>query len=244
MELEEKMTNDLSAPHLNAEAARMAEVYARRTDRARYSWFSPGQLYLVHELQWRMLALVRRHGWAETLANKQILEIGCGRGFWLRQFIEWGARPENVSGIDLLPEHVAEAKRLCPAAVRIELGNATELQVPDASLDLIVQITVFTSILDPKIKEQIAREMLRAVKPEGLILWLDFHMNNPRNPDVRGVKKREIHELFPGCQISLQRVLLAPPLFRAIAPFSMLACHLLGKVPLLCTHYLGSIRKR
>jgi ubiquinone/menaquinone biosynthesis C-methylase UbiE len=93
-------------------------------------------------------------------------------------------------------------------------------------------------------KQRIAKEMLRVLKPLGIILWYDFHMNNPRNPDVRGVKKKEIYELFPDCDIRLKRVTLAPPLARAIAPYSWLACYILEKIPLLRTHYLGVIRKR
>jgi hypothetical protein len=60
---------------------------------------------------------------------------------------------------------------------------------------------------------------------------------------VRGVKKQEISQLFPGCLIQLQRTTLAPLLLRLLAPYSWLACYILGKVPWLCTHYLGVVRK-
>jgi len=86
--------------------------------------------------------------------------------------------------------------------------------------------------------------MIRVVKRDGLILWYDYHANNPWNPDVRGVRKQEIQRLFPGCNIELQRVTLVPPLVRLIGRYSWLACHLLGSIPWFCTHYLGVIRKR
>jgi len=38
-------------------------------------------------------------------------------------------------------------------------------------------------------KKKIAGEMLRVLKPSGFILWYDYHMNNPKNPDVRGLRK-------------------------------------------------------
>jgi hypothetical protein len=41
-------------------------------------------------------------------------------------------------------------------------------------------------------KEQVASEMLRVVKEDGLILWYDYHVNSRWNPDVRGVKRQEI----------------------------------------------------
>ncbi|MDI6716569.1 MAG: SAM-dependent methyltransferase, partial [Actinomycetota bacterium] len=89
-----------------------------------------------------------------------------------------------------------------------------------------------------------AKSMLRVVKNDGIIIWYDFRYDNPRNPDVQGVKKAEIHELFPNCKIDLKRITLAPPLARAIAPISVIACQILEKIPLLCTHYLGVIKKR
>ena len=88
-----------------------------------------------------------------------------------------------------------------------------------------------------------AAEMLRVVKPTGLILWYDYHVNNPWNSDVQGVKRREIYDLFPNCRIDLERITLLPPLARVLAPYSYLACYLMEKFPLLCTHYLGAIRK-
>lgn len=226
-----------------SEEARIRSVYAERRDGARYSYFSPGHLFILQERERRVLALLARHGFAD-LRNKNILEVGCGTGGWLREFIQWGARPENLTGIDLLADRVAAAQHLCPAAVQIHCGSATQLPFPDAVFDLVLQSTVFTSILDPTVKHRIATEMLRVVKDDGLILWYDFHVDNPRNPDVRGVKKREIHQLFPGCQIALSRLTLAPPLARILAPYSWLACYVLSKIPWLRTHTLGVIRKR
>ena len=125
----------------------------------------------------------------------------------------------------------------------IRCGNASQLALPDAAFDLVFQSTVFTSILDGRTKQQIAGEMLRVVRSDGLIVWYDYHVNNPSNPDVRAVKKREIHELFPRCYIELHRTTLAPPLGRWIAPRSWLLACFLENIPFLCTHYIGIIRK-
>ena len=40
-------------------------------------------------------------------------------------------------------------------------------------------------------KQKVAAEMLRVVKPQGLILWYDFRYNNPRNSNVRGIGAAE-----------------------------------------------------
>lgn len=228
----------------NPEELRIKEVYAKRqtaVDKRVYSYFNKGHLYLIQELEREMLALLKRCG-RQALDTQRILEIGCGTGYWLRQFIKWGARPENLVGVDLLADSIEEGKRLCPGTVTFHCESATRLRFPDAIFDLVLQSTMFTSILDPGMKQQIASEMLRVLKADGLILWYDFLLNNPRNPDVHGVNKKEISRLFPQCRIDLRRITLAPPIARSIAPYSWLACYLLGQIPFMCTHYLGAIR--
>ncbi len=146
-------------------------------------------------------------------------------------------------GIDLLPERIAAARLATAAGVTFLCGSAAKLDFPDGAFDCVLQSTVFTSILDDAVRQQIAREMLRVLRPDGLILWYDFHVNNPWNPDVRRVSRREIRRLFPGCRVELRSVSLAPPLSRRIAPYSWLLCHLLSAIPFLCTHYLGFITR-
>ena len=85
--------------------------------------------------------------------------------------------------------------------------------------------------------------MLRVLKPNGLILWYDFLLNNPLNPDVRGVRKREIFALFSGCNFDLRRVNLVPPVLRWLAPRSWFLTYMLGRVRPFCSHYLGVITK-
>jgi SAM-dependent methyltransferase len=226
-----------------AEEARIRGAYARRKEEdTRYSWFNPAYQFMVQQRERRLLALLSRCGFAD-LQSKKILEIGCGTGQWLRDFIKWGARPENVTGIDLLPDRVSKARELCPPAVRIECASAAQLPFPNESFDLVLQSTVFTSILDDAMKRQIASEMLRVVRNDGVILWYDYHVNNPWNSDVRGVKKREIFRLFPGCRIDLRRITLVPPIARWITSRSWLLASVLEKIAFLGTHYLGVIRK-
>jgi SAM-dependent methyltransferase len=240
--MEIKPATSLFAKDLSLEEARIQAAFARRRDGAPYSWFNAGHLFLIQGRERLLVTRLKQYGFA-SLDTKSVLEIGCGTGYWLREFVKWGARPEHIVGIDLLSDRVAEAKRLCPETVEIRCGSAAALPFPDGIFDLVLQSTVFTSILDFKMKRQIAFEMLRVLKEDGLILWYDYHVNNPWNTDVRGVKRKEIYQLFPGCHIQLRRITLAPPLARLLAPYSWLACYVLEQIPLLCTHYLGVIRK-
>lgn len=227
---------------LAAEEARIRSVYERRQTGDRYSWFQAGQVFRMQECERRMLALLRGCGLAD-LRKKTILEIGCGTGYWLREFVKWGAPAQGLTGIDLLADRVAVARQLCPPAVRIQRANAAQLPFALQSFDLILQSTVFTSILDYELKRRVAAEMIRVVKRDGIIIWYDYHVDNPWNPDVRGVGRAEIAKLFPDCRIELRRTTLLPPLARRLAPYSYLFCYVLEKIPPFCTHYLGSIRK-
>jgi ubiquinone/menaquinone biosynthesis C-methylase UbiE len=232
----------VSSESLRAEESRIQQAYARRRSGHLYSRFNPAHLLMVHERERRLLSLLSRHR-CESLERKQILEIGCGNGDLLRDFIKWGARPENIVGIDLLPDRIAEAIHLGPESMKIRQGNAAMLEFDDESFDVVIQSTVFTSVLDDNVKKQMASEMCRVLKADGLILWYDYHMDNPKNSDVKGVKYREIRALFPKCEIHLQRITLAPPMARFLAPYCWSICCLLSKIPWLCTHYVGVIKK-
>ena len=174
-----------------------------------------GNLLRAQEVERCLVDLLRQHG-RTTLEDDKILEIGCGSGHWLRKFIEWGARPENLFGVDLIKDRVTAARHLLPPDVTLECANAAQLKFADAAFDMVCQFTVFTSVLDPGVRRRIAGEMLRVLKNKGIILWYDFHVNNPWNSDVKRVTRGEIDQLFPGCRHHLRRITLAPPLARAV----------------------------
>jgi SAM-dependent methyltransferase len=224
------------------EERRIRATYAQRRTDNLYAWSTSAHVFIMQGIERRLLPLLAANGMA-SLSGKCILEIGCGTGHWLQEFVKWGAHPHDVVGMDLVADRIGEARALCAQGVHLFCGSAAALPLPAASFDLVAQFTVFTSILEPNLKRQVACEMLRVVKPSGLILWYDFFFNNPKNMNVRGIAGREIQWLFPSCSVKLRRVTLAPPLTRRLASRSWLACSLLEAIPLLRTHFLGVIRK-
>ena len=231
-----------AAPDFSAEERRIRQTYAsRRRDipKDRYSRFNRGHLLTMQKVEREVLSGLARSK-VTSLADKDILEVGCGTGEWLRTFLVWGARPEAVAGVDLLEEDVAEARRLLPREVRLQAGNASHLPFADNSFDLVFQFTVFSSILDTHLRRKVAAEMLRVLRPDGLLVWFDLAINNPRNPEVRFVPKNEIGALFPACRIQLKRLTLLTPVARVMPRLASL----LSQFTLFPTHYLGLITRR
>jgi ubiquinone/menaquinone biosynthesis C-methylase UbiE len=156
--------------------------------------------------------------------------------------MKYGAKPENMHGIDLLPNAIEEAKRISPG-IDFRCGNAESLPFRSESFDIVTQFTMFTSILDNGMKQNAAQEILRVLTPMGVILWYDYFVSKPSNRDVKGIGKVAIERLFPNCTFDFNKVTLAPPIARTIAPHSFLLCYLLEKIPWLRTHYLVVIKK-
>ena len=110
------------------------------------------------------------------------------------------------------------------------------------SFDIVLQAGVFTSVLDHDMRRAMAAEMLRVLRPNGIIVWYDIFWENLGSSYLRPVTKEELRDLFPGCMLDLRRVSLAPLLTRLLTPRSWSASAMLSRVPSLCTHDLGAIR--
>jgi len=227
------------------EAERIRAEYERREreiGREFYSPTRPANLFLRQGQQRALLDALSRADLL-PLGSRSILEIGCGLGRWLTAFEEFGAARDKLSGIDLDEGRILEARTRFQGA-DLRVGDATQLPWPDTSFDIVFQSLVFTSILDHHVREQVAAEMRRVLRPDGAVLWYDFRYDNPANASVRGVRAAEIAKLFPGWTIDLQRVSLAPPLARRIVGRSWLVASALERLRVLNTHYFGVIRPR
>jgi len=229
---------------LYADTTQIAAEYERRAREipaGYYSWSKDANL-LMHTHTVRAAIRLLHRDSLFPLEGRRIADIGCGDGAWLLEFVQWGAYPADLAGIDLMPARVDQARRRLPHA-DLHTGSASKLPWPDQSFDLVSQFLVFMNMSDPALKRTVAGEMLRVLRPGGVVLWFDLRVDNPRNPRAHGVHAPEIRALFPGCRITLTPALLAPPLARLIAPWSWPLADVLQAVPWLCTHYAGLIRK-
>jgi SAM-dependent methyltransferase len=184
--------------------------------------------------------LVRAGAFPEP--GQPCLEVGYGTLGWLAELLTWGLYETDLHGIELDAERARVAQRKLPAA-DLRVGDATGLPWADASFRLVVVSTVFSSVLDPAVRDLLAREIERVLEPGGALLFYDLAVNNPVNDQVRGVRRREIRELFPTLRGETRAVTLAPPLARRIAPWSWTLATWLEALPLLRTHLLAVLKK-
>jgi SAM-dependent methyltransferase len=232
---------------LSHEAERIRQEYAARHADARllrrYRFTEPAHLLLVQQRERRILALLRRYGFAERLGAARVLDVGCGTGGLLLDLLRYGARPDALAGIDLLPHVVEQARERLPSA-DLRCGDATALPYADASFDLITQMTVLSTLLEPALRARMAAEMRRVLRPDGLIISYDLRYDNPRNPGVRAVRLAELRTLFPDCAVDARPITLAPPLARRLASRAWWLAALMQELPPLQTHLLAAIRPR
>lgn len=227
------------------EIERIDVVYSRRgydTD-PEYSDSNPVYLQRVQSMERATLKALKVAGLDKKLAELNILDFGCGNGRWFGRWLAWGAMPANLIGVDLRATAIDLAHASFP---QCSFRVMHEGRVPcDGSFDVVVQNVVFSSILDDGLRHTAASEIVRVLKPNGIVLWCDFTFNNPQNPNVRGVKKGDIRALFPGFEaVVMNRIVLAPPLARRIVPLSWLAAEIVESAfPFLRTYIFALLRK-
>lgn len=229
---------------MNDELSLIRDRYDRRNSQVGdlYDPLSPYNYMATAE---RRVAFIR---WIKSadlgpLSEKRLLEIGCGSGTNLLNFILLGFRPENLVANELLEERVASARQLLPKSVKMIEGDASTLELEDETFDVVFQSTVFTSILDDAFQQKLADRMWSLAKPGGGILWYDYVYNNPANPDVRGVPTKRIRQLFPHGKMKVWHLTLAPPIGRLVTKISPKLYTLFNAFPFLRTHVLCWIEK-
>jgi len=218
------------------EADRIVSAYRRPRNVSQWDAGNPGNQAILAERR----ALTRRL--LPKLEGKRILEVGSGHGSELAWMVELGASRANLVGVDLLPERV-EAARAAHPDIDFRVANGEHLDFPDASFDLVMAFTLFTSILDPKMAAGVAAEMRRVLKPGGGLRWYDFRYDNPFNRHVRGVDEAEVRRLFPGFTGELRSLTLIPQVARRLGPLTAAAYPRLAAVPPLRSHLLGLLTK-
>lgn len=108
----------------------------------------------------------------------RVLDVGCGGGYDLHRFAEAGFTPRNLFGIDYVEGRMQIARRSFPA-YGFARADGSRLPFRAAAFDVVSQFTAFSAIADAALKQAMAAEMWRVVKPGGHVLWYDMRPLTP-----------------------------------------------------------------
>jgi len=235
----------MDAPtHKQAEQDRIREVYRRWHGGAaleRYAWHRPEILQQV-AARARIFAALLSETVGGDLSSLRVIDVGCGTGGFLRQLIDWGADPTRLTGTELQQDRLDHAQRCTAPGVAWRLGTLDTMGL--RGVDLVTAQTVFSSVLDPAMRRELAGQMWRALRPGGWVLVFDFRYDNPRNRNVRKVTRAELASWWPGERSRYRTLLLAPPIHRLLARAPWMASDLLAALaPPLRSHFVYMVQK-
>lgn len=124
----------------------------------------------VHEM-------VRWGGLEKLPKGTTLLDVGCGIGGSSRIL----AKDYNfdVTGVTISPQQVKRARELTPQGVnaKFEVDDAMALSFPDASFDVVWSVEAGPHMPD---KAVFARELLRVLKPGGILVVADWNQRDDR----------------------------------------------------------------
>jgi ubiquinone/menaquinone biosynthesis C-methylase UbiE len=126
-------------------------------------WWNPDFVQLI----------ATRLSWA---AAKNVLEIGCGAGHWTRTIAPYLSPHTSITAIDQDPKwadpNADWAKDLMARSLELTIsaGSANSLPFPDHTFDFVTCQTLLIHLPNP---QQCISEMLRVLKPGGLLLCVE-----------------------------------------------------------------------
>jgi MPBQ/MSBQ methyltransferase len=122
-----------------------------------------------------------------------VLDVGCGIGGSSRILArDYGF---NVTGITISPQQVRRAQELTPPnlSAQFQVDDALALSFPDASFDVVWSIEAGPHMPD---KAQFARELLRVLKPGGILVVADWNQRDDRQIPLNFWEKPVMRQLL------------------------------------------------
>lgn len=206
-----------------------------------HSILEMGNLLKAQERERFLSGVLRRHG-ITSLENVRAFEAGCAAGYNLRLMVQWGARPENLSGMDRDPDAVAYCLSHS-GQIRVRAGDADTIPDADGSVDIALAFSLFSTVLDEDLAHGIARELFRVTRPGGLIVVYDVRRTSPRHPKVHAVGMDDVRRWFPKCPARTRTITLAPPAARLVGRFAPWLYGPLAAIPPLRSHAMYVLRR-
>jgi ubiquinone/menaquinone biosynthesis C-methylase UbiE len=171
---------------------------------------------------------------AGALRAGDLLDVGCGTGWWLECLYDKGIPPSRLNGIDALDTRVRAAAARVPGAT-VQRGDARSLPFEDDRFTAVTLFVVLSSLEDGEAVADTLREAQRVTRPDGSILVWDVRLPNPLNTATRRVSIRAVRSLL-GAPTDSATLTLVPPLARRLGPNGYAR---LAAIPILRSHRLS-----
>lgn len=159
------------------------------------------------------IAALRSIGLDQSTAR--ILDVGCGSGAGLLQFVRPGFTPANLVGIDSSAARIEEGKTRLPG-LDFRAADATQIPFADGSFDLALESTMLGTLESQSLLASIAREMIRVTRKGGHIMLADWRYSREGSGVKTAITREKISELFGVGTITQvvarKRGALVPPL--------------------------------
>ena len=225
----------------HSEEERIKKYYAWREQNVQiWKNINLASLLICQQLEYKIVKFLNKTNL--DLKKSKILDIGCGKGWYLREFVQYGMLPKNCFGIDLINQRISEAQQLSPN-MNFVCGNAEKIEFPDESFDLVSQFTCFSSILDMEMRKNIAIEIKRVLKPKGWIIWYDMNGNLKRD-NYQGISIVGIKKLFSLGDGSFHKVTLHGRLAEILLKFCPAVAALIQEMKIFNNCVLAFIQKQ
>lgn len=148
--------------------------------------FRIAKVNFVHEM-------VRWGGMNRLPKGTTVLDVGCGIGGSSRILAkDYGF---DVTGVTISPSQVQRATELTPDGVtaKFHVDDAMALSYPDASFDVVWSVEAGPHMPN---KEVFARELLRVVKPGGLLVVADWNQRDDRQVPLNAWERPVMKQLL------------------------------------------------
>jgi ubiquinone/menaquinone biosynthesis C-methylase UbiE len=169
-----------------------------------------------------------------------VLDVGCGTGWWLRHLAAHGRPAASLHGIDIQPERIALAQRSLPGA-RLAVGDARELPFGDGTFAAATMLLLLSSLGDREAMARAEAEALRVLVPGGLLIIWDVRLANPRNRATVTPRWRRL--AAAAAEPRMRPITLHPWLARRLGRRAPRLYPALARVPGLRTHRLLVLRR-
>jgi ubiquinone/menaquinone biosynthesis C-methylase UbiE len=224
------------------EQARIKDAYRRyaASSRRQRAWAldNSGNIEMRRELLERLLAEASN----ELAGQAEILDIGCGVGWWVRALAEQGVSRDRLHGVDLLPSRVEAAAGALEGA-QITHGDARALPYDDGRFEVVLLFTVLSSLPSREAVLEALGEARRVLAPGGILLAYEPRLPNPTNRATRWVSRADFERGLESRTLGVSTLTVLPPLSRRLGRLARSLYGRLARWTPLRTHRLVTYRR-